>query len=93
VNTLPVETVQQLAGVTVAVKTHVPDKLGEWREQLTGLRAGWDQEGEDYPIEVAFADALLAILDDQPPSIAPDNPYAGVVRGVVEAIAAYRTAP
>lgn len=90
VSTLPAQTVQMLAGNTVAVRTSVPDKLEEWRAHLTAARADWAGRGEDYAIEVAFADALLAILDDQPPSIPPDNPYAHAVRQVIAAIAAFR---
>ncbi|PJF26209.1 MAG: hypothetical protein CUN53_08875 [Phototrophicales bacterium] len=89
-NTLPEETVRMLAVNTFAVRMSMPDKLDEWRGQLVGLRAEWAERGDDYQIEVEFADALLAILDDQPPSIPLDNPYADVVRQVVEAIAAFR---
>lgn len=88
--TLPVETVQALAGNTVAVLTGVPEKRNEWRGELGRLRADFAWRG--WAIEVAFADALLAILDDQPPAIPPDNPYAGVVQQVLAAIAGYRGA-
>jgi hypothetical protein len=88
--TLPDDTVQTLAGNTVAVKTDVPDKLGEWRETLTGARSQFAGRGDDWANEVAFADALLAILNDQSPVIAPDNPYADVIDRVVEAIGKYR---
>ncbi len=81
---------RQLATNTVVVKTSLPGKLEEWRSVLAAQRAEWGTRGADYAIEVAFADALLAILDDQPPAIAPDNPYADAVRQVVEAIASAR---
>ncbi len=83
--TLPAAMIQWLAGNTVAVKTAVPDKMGEWRAELARLRADFAGRGADYAIEVAFADALLAILDDQPVSIADDNPYADAVRAAVGA--------
>lgn len=86
---LPQETVQHLTQNTYDVMTAAIDHRDEWRENLTGLRATWDEQGEDYAIEVAFADALLAILDGQSPTLPPDNPYADVVRQVVEAIAGY----
>jgi tetratricopeptide (TPR) repeat protein len=86
VSTLPDETVRMLAGNTVAVRTGVPEKLAEWRGQLSAARADWSARGADWAIEVAFADALLAILDGQRPALPPDNPYADVVRQVIAAI-------
>ncbi|MGQ9910545.1 MAG: hypothetical protein ACUVS2_17090 [Candidatus Flexifilum sp.] len=70
--------------------TDVPDKRDEWRGELAAIRADWAGRGDDRTLEVEFADALLAVIDDQPPSIPPDNPYADVVRQVVAAIAAFR---
>jgi len=89
-STLPAETVNVLAGNTVAVKTGVPEKLDEWRTQVQHVRADFAGRGADWVIEVAFADALLAVLDDQPAALPDDNLYAGVVRQVVEAIEAFR---
>jgi tetratricopeptide (TPR) repeat protein len=89
-NTLPENTVKGLAGNTVAVMTSVREKRNEWRGILVNQRAQWVEKGADYTIEVVFADALLAILDGQPPVIASDNPYAGVVGQVVKFIEDYR---
>ncbi len=88
--TLPKEMVEGMARNTIAVKTGVPDKLDEWRQNLTQLRADFAGEGDDYATEVAFADALLTLLDDGAPSLPPDNPYADVIAEVARAIAAYR---
>jgi tetratricopeptide (TPR) repeat protein len=90
VSILPEETVRMLAGNTIAVMTDAPDKRDEWRGELAAIRADFAGRGDAWTIEVEFADALLAIVDDQPPSIPPDNPYADVVRQVVAAIAAFR---
>lgn len=86
-STLPAETVDTLAGNTVAVKTQVPDKLDEWRQNLQGIRT--DFAGRNWANEIAFVDALLAVLDDQPAALPDNNPYAPVVRLVVEAIRNY----
>jgi hypothetical protein len=64
--------------------------LTEWREELTNARTDWLTRGEDWTIEVAFANALLAVLDDQAPALSPDNPYADVVQGIIAAIEKYR---
>ncbi len=88
-STLPAETVQMLARNTVAVKTEVPDKLDEWREQLNNIRADFANRGPDWAIEVTFVEALLAVLDDQPVSLPDNNPYAPVVQQVVAAINAH----
>lgn len=88
-STLPAETVQQLVGNTVAVMTSHIDKRDEWREQLAQLRADFASRGEEYAIEVAFADALLAVLDGDSPSLPEDNPYADVLRQVIDAIVSH----
>lgn len=50
------------------------DQHDEWREDLTQLRVDSASRGEEYAIEVAFADALLAVLDGDSPSLPEDNP-------------------
>ncbi|MBI5666363.1 MAG: tetratricopeptide repeat protein, partial [Chloroflexi bacterium] len=89
-STLPDETVRLLAQNTAAVKTGAPDKLDDWRATLQNLHADFAGRGDDWAIEVAFAAALLAVLDDQPAALPDDNPYAPVVRAVVAAIAEFR---
>lgn len=88
-STLPQETINTLAGNTVAVKTNVPDMRDEWYSALQGAQADWASKGDDWAIEVAFVEALLAIMDDAPASLPPDNPYASVVAQVIEAIDGY----
>jgi hypothetical protein len=44
----------------------------------------------NWAIEVAFADALLAILNGEAPTLPADNPYNGAVRQVIEAIEEYK---
>mgnify|MGYP005861058339 CR=1 FL=1 len=90
-STLPAETVQTLAQNTYAVMTGAPEHLDDWRAQLQDLLGQWSQNGPDYAIEVAFAQALLGILDGESPALPDDNPYADVVRQVVAAIAEHRS--
>lgn len=85
-STLPDETVQMLTGSTAAVKTSVPEKLDEWQGRLREIRADFAGRGPDWDIEVAFADTLLAVLDDQLAELPESNPYAPVVRQVLQAI-------
>ena len=47
-------------------------------------------QGDDWANEVAFAGALLAILDDQTPTLPADNPYADVVQQVITAITHFK---
>jgi tetratricopeptide (TPR) repeat protein len=89
-STMPHETLQTLASNTTAVKTFAVDKLTEWREALTNIRTEWTGKGDDYAIEVVFADALLAILNDESPTLPDDNPYAETVRQVIADIQKYR---
>ncbi len=83
---LPDETTNWLAGNTVAVKTQMREKLDEWRQQLGEIRVDFAGRGDDWAIEVAFADALLAVLADQPAVLPDDNPYQLYLRQVIEAI-------
>lgn len=85
-NTLSADTIQILAQNTYAVKTHAPDQLSQWRETLVNARKDEIARGNEETYEVAFVEDLLAILDDQAPTLPADNPYADVVRQVVEAI-------
>ncbi|MBX3082405.1 MAG: tetratricopeptide repeat protein [Anaerolineae bacterium] len=88
--TLPDDTINTLSGNTIAVKTSASDKLTEWRAALQSIRADFAQNGDDWQIEVAFVDALLAILDDQPVTLPASNPYHAAVQQVIAAIADYR---
>ncbi|NUQ07183.1 MAG: hypothetical protein HUU31_25100 [Anaerolineae bacterium] len=85
-STLPREVVETFASNTVAVCTGVPEKRDEWREALTGIRADFAKRGADWAAEVAFVEALIAIVNGGAPVLPAENPYAGVVRQVVEAV-------
>jgi SOS response regulatory protein OraA/RecX len=74
-STMPDETIKMLVGNTVAVKTGVPEKLADWQRDLTQIRTDFAGRGADWAIEVAFADALLAVLQDCPATLPADNPY------------------
>jgi hypothetical protein len=79
-----------LAGNTLAVRTEMPDRLEEWRVQLQIIRADFAGRSDDWAMEVAFVDALLAVLNGESPALPGDNPYAGVVGQVVDGIAGYK---
>ena len=65
------------------------DQRDEWRESVTQLRADFASRGEEYAIEVAFADALRAVLDGGSPALPDDNPYTDVLRQIIAAIASH----
>jgi tetratricopeptide (TPR) repeat protein len=88
-STLPDDAVQMLARNSVAVMTGVPEKREEWRNVLETQRMAWSGQGDSWQIEVEFADALLAILDAGQVSIPAENPYAPVVRQVLDQIESY----
>ena len=88
-STLPQDTINTLAGNTVAVKTSAAAQLGEWRTALQSFRDSSATRGDDWLPEVAFADALLAVLDDQPVSLPDSNPYQSAVQQVIANIADY----
>jgi hypothetical protein len=45
------------------------------------------QQGANWQIEVEFFTAILAILDEQPPSLAADHPYASAIVAIQNGIA------
>ena len=88
-STLPQDTINTLAGNTVAVKTDENEQLGEWCTALQGLRDSSATRGDDGLSEVAFVDALLAVLNDQPVALPDGNPYQSAVQQVIANIAEY----
>jgi tetratricopeptide (TPR) repeat protein len=85
-NTLPADTVQTLAGNTIAVMTEAPEERDKWRENLQGIRNDFDANGDEWIIEVAFVGALLAILDGDKPTLPEDNPYKPYLLQLLERI-------
>ena len=88
-STLPQDTINTLTVNTAAVKTSAGAQFDEWRTALQSFRDSSTTRGDDWLPEVAFADALLAVLDDQPASLPDSNPYQSAVQKVIEAIADY----
>lgn len=82
-STLPDEAIQHLASNTYAVMTSHSVKHSEWREHLQRVREAFEDNGDDYQIEVAFAVALLSILDGGSPKLPDSNPYSGVIQSVL----------
>ena len=88
-STLPQDTINTLTGNTVAVKTDENEQLGEWRTALQSFRDSSATRGDDWLPEVAFVDALLAVLNDQPATLPDDNPYQPALQQVIAAITDY----
>jgi len=84
--TLSEEIIKALADNTVAVKTSVPDSLNKWHTQLQAFRDEAASKGASWQVEVAFADALIAVLDDQPAALPDNNPYQPYLNQVLSAI-------
>lgn len=86
INTLPEETIEGIIKNTYLVKTSMPDELENWRTTLKALNQEWIAEGENYAIEVAFAESLLALLDDKPTSLPKENPYHLYLQQLLDAL-------
>lgn len=80
------ETIQNWLGNTHAVRTAVPEKLDEWRGVLEGHKGKMLAMGADWQNEVAFVEALLAVLRGEKPVLPNDNPYADLVKGLLDAL-------
>jgi len=74
---------------TAAVKTSAGAQFDEWRTALQSFRDSSITRGDDWLPEVAFADALLAVLDNKPVSLPDSSPYQSAVQKVIGAIADY----
>ncbi len=82
---LTTEQLQMIVRNTLAALTSAPDKLPQWR---TGLRTSYQQaQRANAQAEIELFAALLALLDGVPPSLPADNPYAGLVMAILQALA------
>jgi tetratricopeptide (TPR) repeat protein len=77
--------VQVVANNTATVKTIARDKLADWKVALEHS-CQEAKIGEDVN-ELAFFEALLAVLEDQPVSLPDENPYQSYLQSVVNAVA------
>jgi hypothetical protein len=81
---LTTEQLQMIASNTLAALTTAPDKLPQWR---TGLRTSYQQaQRTNAQAEIELFAALLALLDQVPPALSADNPYAGLVQAIQQAL-------
>jgi hypothetical protein len=64
-----------LIGGTTTAKTFGPEKFEEWHKRLETIRADITEMGPESENELAFVEALLAVMDDQPATLPADNPY------------------
>ena len=78
-----------LAENSIVVKTDANVAFNAWHKQLQVFRDSFAAQGDNWLTEVAFCDALLAVLDDQPTSLPDDNPYQSTLQQVMAAIADY----
>lgn len=77
--TLSVAQTQQIVGNTIAVMTVAHDKLAEWRTAMIGALQHAHQHDNDWQAEAEFFQAILNILNDHPPALPADHPYAAAV--------------
>jgi hypothetical protein len=82
--TIPVhlsgQQVQAMAANTVIVLTRSPEKRPEWRAVLRTNLNQAKQRG--YQPEIEFFSALMGLMDDVPPSLPADSPYAVVIQAI-----------
>ncbi len=74
------------ANVAIAAKTTDPEDLAAWRDTLARFRDEAAGRGTEWAIEVAFTEALLAVLDDRAAALPSDNPYHPYLRLVLDAL-------
>jgi hypothetical protein len=74
-----------IAANTLMVLTTAPDRLPQWR---TGVRTSYQQaQRANAQDEIELFAALLALLDQVPPTISPENPYAGLIQAIQRQVA------
>lgn len=85
--TMPDDTIDMLVNVTITARTSsVPGSQETARIELEKLRLRAQEGGDQWAIELAFAEALLAIVDGGTAVLPDDNPYARHVRRVLDAL-------
>jgi hypothetical protein len=85
--TLPVETLQAMAGNTIGVMTKGTEQHEAWRQQIEAALQDAQEQGSDWMIEVELFTAVLAILDGQTSALPADHPYAAVIAAILAGIA------
>lgn len=75
----------------MAVCTFAAGEAGEWRQELQAIRTDFAGSGADWAIEVAFADALLQVIDNQPAALPQENPYYPYLQHALDAIARFKS--
>ena len=82
---LTTEQLKMIATNTLMVLTTAPERLPQWR---TGLRTSYQQaQHANAQAEIELFAALLALLDQVPPSLSPENPYTGMVQAIQHQVA------
>jgi len=83
---MPSELIQQWIQNTYAVLRHVPEKRDEWLGILEANETQISNMGDNWAHELAFVEALLAILRGEKPVLPNDNPYADAVKQLLDAL-------
>jgi len=82
---LTTKQLQMIASNTLVALTTAPNKLPQWR---MALRSSYQQaQRANAQAEIELFAALLALLDQVPPALSADNPYAGLVQAIQQALA------
>jgi hypothetical protein len=69
---------------TTAVLTEMPEKRAEWREVIAGAKQ--QAANTNHPVEVEFFQAVLALLDGEVASLAPDHQYGEALEVIQEGV-------
>ncbi len=85
------EQVQAMAANTVVVLTRAPEKRPEWRAALRNNLSQAKQLG--FQPEIEFFSALMGLIDDVPPSLPADSPYAVVIQAIQNAVSGKKPEP
>lgn len=82
---LPPDQQAALVANTVAVLTAAPDQRAQWRAVVAGAGAQMADDGMDDL--AALNNAILALLDDRPAELPPDNEYHALWQRILDGVA------
>ncbi|MFZ4828089.1 MAG: hypothetical protein ACOYLB_12120 [Phototrophicaceae bacterium] len=89
VATLDPEVINAICQNTYAVMTGSSEHYDVWVKEITTLYIDIENRGVEWEAELAFLDAIIAILHNQPIDVPDDNPYVDIATQVQKAIEAY----
>jgi tetratricopeptide (TPR) repeat protein len=80
------EQLKVIVANTIEVMTRMPEKREKWRETMSGVLQKAQSVNQSQDVE--FFTAILAILDNQAPSLPEGHPYTGAINSIQAGIAA-----